>query len=225
MSLKQEHKPKSKNTNPKIIYIKNLKKKKNPNPLWRSIYLNTLTCLFARHTQRPLEPPLPKADTAPPHPTSTPSLIPIPFSFLIFSATSTILSNTFDLLRIPDPILEFNLLHLPDLILKFDSLYSLWFWLNLACGLRALRLWMLSLLLSGLICGLVESVVVELVGLIGCCWVGWFRLINMGNWLLLVGIFILIVVVSWTGFSMEVELILVFGYLLGLSVQIWKREV
>ena len=113
--------------------------------------------------------------------TSTPSLIPMPFSFLIFSATFTILSNTFDLLRLPDPILEFDLLHLPDPILEFDSLYSLWFWLNLACGLRALRLWMLSLLLSGLICGLAESVVVELVGLIGCCWVGWFWLISMGN--------------------------------------------
>ena len=146
------------------------------------------------------------------------------FSFLIFFATSTILSNTFDLLHLPNPILEFDLLHLPDPILEFDLLYNLWFWLNLACGLRALRLWMLPLLLSGLIYGLAKSTVVELFGLIGCCWVGWFWLISMGNWLLLVGIFILIVVVSWIGFSMEVELILVFGYLLGISVQIWKRE-
>lgn len=130
----------------------------------------------------------------------------MPFSFLFFSATSTILSNTFDSLRLPDPLLEFDLPRLPDPILEFDSLYSLWFWLNLACGLRALRLWMLPLLLSGLI----ESVVVERGG---CC-VGWFRLIRVAKWLLLVGIFILIVV-SWTGFSVEVELILVFGYLLG----------
>ena len=180
--------------------------------------------MFARHAQQSFEPPLPKANTAPPHSTSTSSLIPMPFSFLIFFATSTILSNTFDLLHLPDPILEFDLLHLPDPILEFDLLYNLWFWLNLACGLRALRLWMLPLLLSGLICGLAKSTVVELLGLIGCCWVGWFWLISMGNWLLLVGIFILIVVVSWIGFSMEVELILVFGYLLGISVQIWKRE-
>ena len=213
MSLKQEqqeHKP---------INKKN-KKIKNLDPLWSIyIYSHFFVC-----SPRPVTPWATSAKSRH-RTTSTPSLIPMPFSFLIFSATSTILSNTFDLLRLPDPILEFDLLHLPDPILEFDSLYSLWFWLNLACGLRALRLWMLSLLLSGLICGLAESVVVELVGLIGCCWVGWFWLISVGNWLLLVGIFILIVVVSWTGFSMEVELILVFGYLLGLSVQIWKREV